>query len=463
MIKEYDKYEEWLITIANTRLIYNTMDELEDMLDNHSIHNNGIKRCFASSPKMRAAFRDLKVEVSLMTDENVTLDRFLERYKKTWTFYKTYLSRRADPEKTAMEILCFCCPPYNKDGYGKKKSAIYHRIEEEDISIPILVMLLMKVLPGYDSKDGDVINMPQHYETVMSLLEKYTNEGTMFSILPTITKARGEQHKSRIMLYHYICEILNTFESYSDTSSLYDTSNNVKETLVNIDIEGIWNECSGSLLYTSFWQIEKALNEGTYFVTYWHKNAENRLTGIKYTWFLSEAADGSMIVYVIHPEAIKHRMKGLAYGDSDNVWYKTEMPKENPSMLSLHRLMASNVWPLSISLTKVTDQTTIDIYSNWMNSCSQELLYSDCDYTFYPNLHAITEDYLYIPTEVDGEYFKIPKNCHEGFDKIQFGDNVGTMHMNNQLYLAFDEFLLYISTSRNSLKKYGIKKVNQID
>ena len=108
MIKEYDKYEEWLITIANTRLIYNTMDELEDMLDNHSIHNNGIKRCFASSPKMRAAFRDLKVEVSLMTDENVTLDRFLERYKKTWTFYKTYLSRRADPEKTAMEILCFC-------------------------------------------------------------------------------------------------------------------------------------------------------------------------------------------------------------------------------------------------------------------------------------------------------------------------------------------------------------------
>ena len=248
MIKEYDKYEEWLITIANTRLIYNTMDELEDMLDNHSIHNNGIKRCFASSPKMRAAFRDLKVEVSLMTDENVTLDRFLERYKKTWTFYKTYLSRRADPEKTAMEILCFCCPPYNKDGYGKKKSSIYHRIVEEDISIPILVMLLMKVLPGYDSKDGDVINMPQHYEIVMSLLEKYTNEGTMFSILPTITKARGELHKSRIMLYHYICEILNTFESYSDTSSLYDTSNNVKETLVNIDIEGIWNECSGSLL-----------------------------------------------------------------------------------------------------------------------------------------------------------------------------------------------------------------------
>lgn len=463
MIRESNKYEEWLITIANTRLIYNTMDELEDMLDNHSIHNNGIKRCFTSVQKMRAAFRDLKVEVSLLTDDNVTLDRFLERYKKTWIFYRSNLSRRANPEKTAMEILCYCCPPYFKDGYGKKKSAIYHQLEVEDISIPILIMLLLKVLPGYDSKDGDVINMPQHYERVMSLLEMYTNDGTMFSTLPTITKARGEQNKSRIMLYHYICEVLNTFESYADTSSLYDTSNNVKEMLVDIDIEGIWNECSGDLLYTSFWQIEKALNEGTYFVTYWHKDAENKLTGIKYTWFLSEASDGSMVIYIMHPEAIKHRMKGLAYGDSDNVWYKTEMPEDTPNKLTLHRVMASTVWPLSISLTKVTDQSVIDTYSKWMNTCTQDLLYSDCDYTFYPNLYAITEDYIYIPTDVDGEYFKIPKSCHEGFDKIQFGDNVGTMLMNNQLYLAFDEFLLYISTSRSSLKKYGIRKVNQID
>ena len=53
MQKDSNKYEEWLVTIANARLIYNTMDELEEMLDNHSIHNNGIKRSFPTQQKKR--------------------------------------------------------------------------------------------------------------------------------------------------------------------------------------------------------------------------------------------------------------------------------------------------------------------------------------------------------------------------------------------------------------------------
>ena len=42
------------------------MDEIEAMLDNHSIHSNGIKRSFNTPQKMRSAFRDLKVEAYLL-------------------------------------------------------------------------------------------------------------------------------------------------------------------------------------------------------------------------------------------------------------------------------------------------------------------------------------------------------------------------------------------------------------
>ena len=42
--EEQNKYEEWLTTIANTRLLFNTVEEMENYLDNHSIHSNGIKR-----------------------------------------------------------------------------------------------------------------------------------------------------------------------------------------------------------------------------------------------------------------------------------------------------------------------------------------------------------------------------------------------------------------------------------
>ena len=84
------KYEEWLTTIANTRLIYNTMDELETMMDNHSIHNNGMRRCFSSPQKLRAAFRDLKVEVGLMTDDTLHLDTLLKHYQRAWSFYQEH-------------------------------------------------------------------------------------------------------------------------------------------------------------------------------------------------------------------------------------------------------------------------------------------------------------------------------------------------------------------------------------
>lgn len=56
---------------------------------------------------------------------------------------------------------------------------------------------------------------------------------------------------------------------------------------------------------------------------------------------------------------------------------------------------------------------------------------------------------------------KFQKNAYEGLEKVQFGDNVGTMLMDNKLYLAFDEIMLYIATTKNELKKYGIKKINE--
>ena len=75
----------------------------------------------------------------------------------------------------------------------------------------------------------------------------------------------------------------------------------------------------------------------------------------------------------------------------------------------------------------------------------------------------MTKTHLYIPSENEGEYFKVPKSSFDGFDRIQITDNVGTMVMNGKTYLAFDEFMLYINTSKSELKKYEIERVNCIE
>lgn len=464
MIQEPAIYEEWLTTIANTRLIYNTMNELEDMLGNNSIHNNGIKRCFTSQQKMRSAYRDLKVEVDLMTNGIVNLDSVLLHYQKAWNFFRDNLYRRTNPEQVAIELLSFCYPPYIRKGIGAKRAAIYQQIIEQNISIPFLLLLLMKAIPGYDSKDGDANDMPLQFQRIMALLQKFTGNDSEFSVLPAITRAREEENKSRLMLLYHVSQILDTYEAYADAANIYETANDVKASSVNLDIVGYWNECGGELLYTDFWEIEDALNYGTYFMTHWHKDAENRLTGIRYTLFISEGSDGNLIYYILHPEAIKRRMKGRAYEDSDQVWYTTDWLDDCPDELPLHRLMYSAVWQQDIHLTRCIDDNVVSQYERWLSKgCKIVKPYQHLEYDFRPNLYAVTQSHLYIPSENEGEFYKVPKEAHDGFERIQITDNVGIMQMNGKTYLAFDELMLYIGTSKRELQKYKIERVSRFE
>lgn len=464
MKKDQINYEEWLTTIVNTRLVYNTMEELEQFWDNRSIHNNGIKRCFGSPQKLRSAYRDLKVEVSMQTDEYLNLDRVLMHYHRAWRFFRNHLYRRTNPEQIVCEILRYCYYPYKRDGIGAKKAVIYKQIIEQEVSVSFLILMLTKVIPGYDSKEGDVVDLPRQFKCVMDLLEDIVGQVSPFTSLPIITQARESSEKTRLILLSYVQKILDTYESFTAPKNLYDLSMGVKGNTVNLDIEGYWNECGGKLFNTDFWKIEEAINKGCYFITYWKKNAENKLTGIKYTLFIMQAEHDRLIYYLVHPEAIKHRMKGLNYGDTDHVWYKTDIVENTPEVLPLQRVMYSNVWPQKIKLTRCNDERVISTYERWLNhDCEIVKPYQHLEYEFRPNLYAVTRTHLYIPSENEGEYCKVPKTSFEGFECIQITDNVGTMQMNGKTYLAFDEFLLYINTSKSELKKYEIERVNSIE
>lgn len=460
MKPEQEKYEEWLTTIANTRLIFNTIDELETFLDAPSIHNNGIKRCFTTQRRMRSAFRDLLVEVEQMTDGTIHLDKVLVQYQEAWAFFRESLARRSDPFAVALELLRYCYPPYSETGLRKSKSVIFEQIVEKGINIPFLILMLLKVVPGYDSKDGDVTDISHQYENVMTLLKKFTDGGELFSTLPVIIAAREEPRKSRLMLLYHTTHILNTYESYAEQENLYDVSRNIKAIRVNLDIEGFWNESEGKPLYTSFWQIEDAMNEGSYFATHWRKDADNNLTGIRYSMFLTEGIEGALVTYLLHPEAIKHRIKGQPYDDSDQVWYKSLMPEQcEPETLALKRLIASSVWPLQINLTRVAEDETISLYKQWLSTCNIRRPFGHLEYEFHPGIYAITQEAIYIATGTDREYYKVPKSAVEGFDRISIDDNVGIMTMNGHQYLAFDEFLLYIPITEKEMRRYGIEKV----
>lgn len=464
MIAEHNKYEEWMSCIANTRLLFNSISELENFLEAPSIHTNGIKRCFASTQRLRSAFRDLALEFEEETDGYINLKNVIVAYKKAWIFFRDNLSRRNDPFSIALELLRFYYPPYATDGLGRKKRSIFEEIGKQGISIPFIILMLLKIIPGYDSKNGDISNMPMLFDQAMALLEKFTDGGDIFATLPAVTTAKEEPNKTRISLLYHVSNILDTYESFAEQENIYEASNAIKNCRADLEIEGYWNECDGKLLYTSFWHIEQTKDAGCYFATHWKKDADNNLTGIRYTLFLVEAADGNLIAYILHPMAIKHRMKGIAYTDKDHIWYKTAMPIEsNPDKLFFCRTMPSSSWQKNLNLTRVTDSKIIDIYKKWFIEYTPEKPLGQFEYEFYPNLYAITKEHLYIPTGEGNTLYQIPKSSFNGFEQIHINDNVGIMKMGGRTYLAFDEFLLYIPTNKIELKKYDIKIVEHIE
>lgn len=463
MSNEQEKYEEWLTCITNTRLLFNSINELELYLDAPSIHSNGIKRCFFSLQRVRSAFRDLAGEIAEKTEGFINLENLMVQYKKTWKFYKDNLARRNNPYALSLELLRFSYPPYITTGIGSKKALIFQQIEEQEINVPLLVLMLMKAIPGYDSKNGDVTDINIQFTNVLDLLEKFTEGCTIYSILPCILEAKEEPNKTRLMLIHHVFQILDTYVSFSEQANIYETSNAIKENQIDLDLDGFWNDCKGQPS-TSFWRIERALNKGTYFATYWKKDASNDLIGLRYTLFLIEGADNSLIAYMLHPESIKHRIRGIQYTDADHVWYKTPMPvNSSPNALLFKRMMSSSVWNNNLSLYRVTNQKTIDIYKQWTNNCPIIKPYKHLEYEFHPSLQAITQDALFIQTGNEHDFFRVPKDAFDGCEKIQLEDNVGIMNMDSKQYLAFDEFLLYIPTTKMMLKKYGITRVNKIE
>ena len=454
-------YEEWLTTIASTRLLFNTMAELENWLDNHSLHNNGVKRSFKSVQRMRAAFRDLKEQVRLDTDEAEDLELLLGEYHSAWRFYEKHLSRRANPEELAFQLLQFCYAPAPPTNLNPRISQTFLQVQTERISTPFLIAFLLKAIPGYGSRDGDATDMPQKYETVMQLLERVTSNTPTFTLLPALAKAKQEQNKTRLMLIYHTREVLEIYNGLTHPQGIYDTVDYVKQQTMALDLDGFWNECEGRNEHTHFWQFVEAGNNTGHFMYHWEKLADGTMRHTRFLVRFLCGEQGKPVANIMHPLAFWQHIQGHPYSDAVNTYYLVEKSKgKRPLKLNLLREFPCQEWPAKINLTRVTDETLNEQYANWI-AHSKEItaLYPSAEYTFYFSLFAVSINYIYILSVIDDFLYRIPRDAHDGFERIKMGDNVGVLLMDNKAYLAFDELDVYLPIEPETLEKYGITQV----
>ena len=454
-------YEEWLTAIASTRLLFNTMAELENWLDNHSLHNNGVKRSFKSVQRMRAAFRDLKEQVRLDTDEAEDLELLLGEYQTAWRFYEEHLSRRANPEELAFQLLQFCYAPAPPTNLNPRISQTFLQVQTERISTPFLIAFLLKAIPGYGSRDGDETDMPQKYEAVMQLLERVTSNTPTFTLLPALAKAKQEQNKTRLMLIYHTREVLEIYNGLTHPQGIYDTVDYVKQQTMALDLDGFWNECEGRNEHTHFWQFVEADNNTGHFMFHWEKLADGTMRHTRFLVRFLCGEQGKPVANIMHPLAFWQHIQGHPYSDAVNTYYLVEKSKgKRPLKLNLFREFSCQEWPAKINLTRVTDETLNEQYANWI-AHSKEItaLYPSAEYLFHPSLFAVSINYIYILSVLDDFLYRIPRDAHDGFERIKMGDNVGVLLMDNKAYLAFDELDLYLLIEPETLEKYGITQV----
>ena len=454
-------YEEWLTTIASTRLLFNTMAELENWLDNHSLHNNGVKRSFKSVQRMRAAFRDLKEQVRLDTDEAEDLEMLLGEYHSAWRFYENHLSRRANPEELAFQLLQFCYAPAPPTNLNPRISQTFLQVQTERISTPFLIAFLLKAIPGYGSRDGDATDMPQKYEAVMQLLERVTSNTPTFTLLPALAKAKQEQNKTRLMLIYHTHEVLEIYNGLTHPQGIYDTVDYVKQQTMMLELDGFWNECEGRNEHTHFWQFVEAGNNTGHFMYHWEKLADGTMRHTRFLVRFLCGEQGKPVANIMHPLAFWQHIQGHPYSDAVNTYYLVEKSKgKRPLKLNLLREFPCKEWPAKINLTRVTNEALNEQYANWI-AHSKEItaLYPSAEYLFHPSLFAVSVNYIYILSVIDDFLYRIPRDAHDGFERIKMGDNVGVLLMDNKAYLAFDELDVYLLIEPETLEKYGITKV----
>nr|MCR5644413.1 hypothetical protein [Prevotella sp.] len=203
----------YLRIIERTRLMRNTMEELERLVGFSVGSGNGLARKGGKSLFMKdAIFRELAhiakqdtdLDLQEVLDAYIGADHICER-----------IGNVANPALFCQHLVWYF---YADAEAADDIAPIINRVEQEQL--PVLVLLVLKLLPRQSAKGGDVKDICQDYRRLFCWLSETVNKDIMMQKLPLLTQLEDEiRHRPDIMCrIHLISvanQILNSFGALS--------------------------------------------------------------------------------------------------------------------------------------------------------------------------------------------------------------------------------------------------------
>ena len=317
---ERQDYEEKLQVILRTCLMYNTSEAMGKAVG-YTLHGKGNKG-FKGKPlaQLDRIYGWLCTKAREMSKEVVNLDDLLSDYKIVSEYWMSKLRRTysCDLHKPNEEhfqrnkSLLFALLDYtlDKEAAIKKYAPLfntdtYKKIAEDfecyskKIALfePLILLLMIGLLPKYDSKQTKADNILDDYILYLDFLCEYLQLSVAVKnfrdvIVKKINeraivakKIRDEINKSPNKLKKTEENPLNRLFIISETKEYFDQLNdltNGKDVAKNYrlrhnysdpEIEGIWTNIEGKCKSTNFWKI-KYVGNGAYQAIYYEKKTD---------------------------------------------------------------------------------------------------------------------------------------------------------------------------------------------
>ena len=454
----------YLRMIERTRLMRNTMEELERLVGFSVGSGNGLVRKGGKSLFMKdAIFRELAhiakqdtdLDLQEVLDAYIGADRICERMGNVansalfcqhlvWYFY-------SDAEAT------------------DDIAPIIDKVEAEQL--PILVLLVLKLLPRLSAKGGDVRDVRQDYRRLFCWLSETVNKDIMMQKLPLLTQMEDEMRHNpdilcRLHLISTANQILNSFGALSTRERISLSNKELLENQFDPEVGGIWTEDEFS---TVFWQFESIAN-GYHLYRYQADSSRKSLVFTKYFMKFFHLGNDIMAL-VIHPCAIHYLVTGkkmpnnlFAYLDCH---IKADFEGNSDAVITFSPQSADGQW---FTLRQLRRCEKGNFFQSLLDDGQYEKTDSHAsdDYDFIISLAAITSDHIYISKD-EATYYRVPKSLNSLLEEVGFNSNAGVMSFKATAdgeattYIAFDDFNLYYDISKKELMaEHQIEVVDSI-
>ncbi len=482
-----DQEQVWLNTIRNTFLLFNTIKDLGQHIQYPSLVNNDFSK-MGNNFYRRATFRELSNEVSMQTNETVSLQDILENYEKAVAFYLKYKNEFKNfQESDLFDLLDFV---YNKQDANrnleKRKFKLYEQVynTKEDIQyidVPILLLIIKKTLPPYTpsyernkkNKGGESpnteINIKEDYAAIIDFLRTYVQRNKRFIELPILNKFSKDIEKdsalNRIYLIYATFSILETFKNLTSEKSSFAANKYLNSQSTDFDLNGIWSEYDDPGISTEFWEFEE-LYDGNYFLYKYHiDNQERKVTYIRYEAFFY-IEYGETMLCITTPSIGKTLILKKKVESNEIGWmickpslWDDEVKMAKPYKIELKPSIIEGEWFKVKQLNRIQSECKLaQTITKCIGTYTKINLYPEYDYEISGNLFALTQEYIYIKSDDNNTTYRIPKSLNEALYTFEIYDSAGVAKYQKNTYIAFPLIPLYVEiTTEEQMKQNNIE------